>query len=233
MRNKIIIWGILTCLTFNIHISKGQFIDNKINIYIGCNNGIFHGDNQINEGSFMFPSFYSNLNNVTGASIKALYKGYQNISYGIALSQSFASGWNYENEEFYLGSKTEMQSLAATIQLHNKFSQHGLFNRCKFYLEISPMVGFSAFSSSNELFVVHGTDNITAPTTSNDFYYGFNGSTGIECAFNQALSMFISYAFQYNRIQSILYNDDHFTVSQLNVGFFIKLMKDKRYLYRN
>lgn len=108
-----------------------------------------------------------------------------------------------------------------------------LFNRCKLYLEISPTVGFSTFSSSNELFVILGTDNITTPTKSNDFYYGFNGSAGVECAFTQALGMFVSYSLQYNRVQSILYNDDHFTGSQLSIGFSLKLFKDKRYLYRN
>lgn len=233
MRNRSIVLGALVCFTLNIHICKGQLIDNKINIYLSCFNGLFLGDNQLQDENFIFPAFYSNLNNIKGASIKALYKGHQNISYGITLSQSFASDWNYENEELYLGSKVEMQSLAATIQLHNKFSSHGIFNRCKFYLEISPTIGLSTLSSSNELFVVQGTDNIITPTKSNDFYYGFNGSTGIECAFNQAIGMFISYSFQYNRIQSILYNDDHFTATQLNVGFFIKLMKDKKYLYRN
>jgi hypothetical protein len=232
MRNRSIVLGALVCFTLNIHICKGQLIDNKINIYLSYFNGLFHGDNQIHDGNFVFPAFYGNLNNIKGASIKALYKGHQNISYGITLSQSFASDWNYINEEFYLDSKVEMQSLAATIQLHNKFSPHGIFNRFKFYLEISPTFGLSNFSSSNELFVVKGT-NITTPASSNDFYYGFNGSTGIECAFTQAIGMLISYSLRYNRVQSILYNDDHFTVSQLNVGFFIKLMKDKRYLYRN
>ena len=233
MRNRIILWGILVCFTFNIHICNAQLIDNKLNIYLGCYNGLFHGKNQIQDGNFIFPSFYTNLNNFKGASIKALYKGYQNISFGLTLSKSFASDWDYENDEFYSASKVEMQSLATTIQLHNKFSHHGLFNRFKFFLEISPTIGFSTFSSSNELFAVQGTDNITTPTTSNDFYYGFNGSTGVEYAFTQDLGMFISYSLQYNRIQSILYNDDHFTVSQLNIGFLLKLFKDKRYLYRN
>jgi hypothetical protein len=233
MKNKIVFFSFVICFSFQILNCKAQFIDNKINISASYNIGVFHGDKQVHDRNFIFPAFYSNLSNIKVASIKALYKGHQNISYGITLSQSFASDWNYKNEEFYLDSKAEMQSLAATIQLHNKFSPHGIFNRCKFYLEISPTIGLSTFSSSNELFVVHGTDNITTPVTSNDFYYGFNGSTGIECAFTQAIGMLISYSLQYNRVQSILYSDDHFTASQLNVGFLIKLKKDKRYLYRN
>lgn len=233
MRNRIIIWGIFVCFTFNIHVSNAQLIDNKINIYLGCHNGLFYGKSQIQDGSFIFPSFYSNLKYFKGASIKALYKGYENISFGLTLSKSLASDWDYLNDEFYSSSKVEMQSLAPTIQLHNKFSQHVFFNRCKFFLEISPTIGFSAFSTSNELFVIQSADNITAPTASNDFYYGFSGSTGFECALTQDLGVFISYSLQNNRIQSILYNDDHFTVSQLNIGILLKLFKDKRYLYRN
>lgn len=128
MRSRIKIWGILVCFAFNIHICNAQLIDNKLNIYFGCYNGLFLGKNQIQDGNFIFPAFYANLNNFKGASIKALYKGYQNLSYGLTLSQSFASDWTYENDEFYSISKVEMQSLAATIQLHNKFSNYGVFN---------------------------------------------------------------------------------------------------------
>lgn len=233
MRNRSIVLGALVCFTLNIHICEGQLIDNKINIYLCLFNGLFHGDSKIKDGNFIYPAFYSNLNNIKGVSIKTLYKGYQNISYGITLSQSYASDWNYENEEFFSASKVEMQSLAATFQLHNKLSSRRIFSHCKIYLEISPTIGFSAFSSSNELYVVHETDKIPIPTTCNDFYYGFNGSTGIECAFTQTIGMLISYSLQYNRVQSILYSDDHYTVSQLNVGFFIKLKKDKRFFYRS
>jgi hypothetical protein len=233
MKNRILFFSLIICL-FQIHRCNAQLIDNKINIYAGYYAGVFHGEKLIQKGNFKFPSFYNNLNNINGLCVKFLYHGSQYLSYGMDISISNASKWNHDNNDFYLESQVNMQSLALPIQLHNKYSQHGFFNRFKVHMEFSPIIGLSSFSSSKELFDILGIEaKITTPTVSSDIYYGFSGSTGMEYAFSQTIGMFVSYSLQYNRIKSILYSDDYFSFSRLKVGFVLKLMNDKTYLYRN
>jgi hypothetical protein len=240
MRNKKIILHGLTILLILISCEKGHDFEYPL-VYTGDVTNItdtnalfsakisFLGDYPILESGFIW-GVHSKDNN--GIKIK----NPENVSgiYSLYTNEKLLPGKTfYVRGYVQTENTTSYESLAATFQLHNKLSPRRIFSHCKIYLEISPTIGFSAFSSSNELYVVHETDKIPIPTTCNDFYYGFNGSTGIECAFTQAIGMLISYSLQYNRVQSILYSDDHFTVSQLNVGFFIKLKKDKRFFYRS
>lgn len=217
-----------------IHLSKAQLIDNKINVYVSYNTGIFHGKGQVHNGNFVFPSFYDNLDNFKGLSLKLLFNQSPQMSYGIKVSQSEVSDWNYNNDNFYSNSKAEMRSLAIPVQFHNKLSKYKAKSHFKLYIEIAPLIGVSSFSSSSELFQVQKAgDNIISPTASDDFYFGLNGSAGVECAFSQSIGMFMSYSLEYNRITSTLYNDDHFSVSQFNAGIIVKLFKDKKFQYKN
>ena len=195
---------------------------------------MFHGDEQIQEGSFKFPSFYNNLNTLKGYSLKALYKAHQNLSIGIEASLMNASDWKFNNNIFYSESKVKMQSLAIPIQLHSKFSEYGIFNRSKFFIELSPVIGKSSFSSDKELFDTTGSNsNTSSPKLSFDQFYGLIGTAGIEFSISQSLGFFISYSLQYNQVKSLVYNDEHVLFSQLKIGIFSKLSKDEKYLYRN
>lgn len=233
MKNRIFLLSTIICFLCHIHISKAQLIDNKINVYASYSTGMFHGKEQIHNGNFVFPSFYNNLNNIEGLSIKLLFNESPNMSYGIKVSRSEASAWNYNNDNFYSDSKAEMRALAIPIQFHNKLSKYKLNSHFKFYIEIAPLIGVSSFSSSSVLFQVQkaGID-VVSPTASDDFYFGLNGSTGVEYAFSQSIGMFMSYCLEYNRIKSTLYNDNHFSVSQFNAGIIVKLLKDKKFQYK-
>lgn len=233
MKNKIFLLGTIICFLCQVHIAKAQLIDNKINVYAYYSSGIFHGKGQVHDGSFVFPSFYNNLNHIDGLSIKLLFNASPHISYGIKVSRSEASDWNYENDNFYSDSRAEMRALAIPIQFHNKLSEYKLNSHFKFYTEIAPLIGVSSFSSTRELFQVQKAENdITSPTASDDFYFGLNGSIGIESALSQSIGVFMSYSLEYNRIESSLYNDNHFSFSQFNVGIIVKRMKDKKFQYK-
>lgn len=234
MKNRIFLLTTIICFLCQIHIAKAQLIDNKINVYANYSTGMFHGKGQANSGSFVFPSFYSNLNNINGLSIKLLLNASPHMSYGIKVSRSEASDWNYENDNFYSDSKAEMRTLAIPIQFHNKLSKYKLNSHFKFYVEMAPLIGISSFSSTSELFQVQKAGiGIISPTASDDFYFGLNGSTGVEYAFSQSIGMFMSYSLEYNRIKSSLYNDNHFSISQFNAGIIVKLLKDKKFQYKN
>ncbi len=234
MKNRIFLLITIVCFLCRIHISKAQLIDNKINVYASYNTGIFHGKGQVYNGNFIFPSFYNNLDNIKGLSMKFLFNKSPHLSYGIKVSRNEASDWNYGNDNFYSDSKAEMKTLAIPIQFHNKLSKYKLNSHFRFYAEIAPLIGISSFSSTSELFLVQKSGiDIISPTASDDFYFGLNGSTGIEYAFSQSIGMFISYSLEYNRIKSSLYNDNNFSVSQFNAGIIVKLLKDKKFQYKS
>ena len=234
MRNNILIPGLLVFVLFNIHICKAQWIDNKINIYAGYQTGMFRGNKQVHDGNFVFPSLYGNMNNSNGMFTKISCNCHPFISYGLELTHLIASDWKYDSNQVYTGSEIRMNSMAPVIQLHSKFLQKGVFNRFRFFIELSPVIGISDFTSSRQLFNIQSSvDSISAPKKSNDVFYGFKGNAGIEWAFSQSTSLMISYSLQHNWVESILYSDTHFTVSQLKIGLLFKLMKDERFLYRN
>lgn len=234
MKNRIFLLITFVCFLCHIQISKAQLIDNKINVYASYSTGIFHGKEQIHNGSFVFPSFYNNLNNIEDLSIKILFNASPHMSYGIKVSQSEASNWTYDNDNFYSDSKAEMRTLGLPIQFHTKLSPYKLKSHFKFYIEIAPLIGVSSFSSISELFQVQNAGTgILSPTSSDDSYFGLNGSTGIEYAFSQSMGLFMSYSLEYDRIKSSLYNDNHFSISQFNAGIILKLLKDKKFQYKS
>ncbi len=234
MKNRIFLLCTIICFLCHIHISKAQLIDNKINIYASYGTGKFHGKGQVSSGNFIFPSFYNNLHKIEGISIKLLFNATPHMSYGIKVSQSEASDWNYDNDNFYSDSKAEMQTLAIPIQIHTKLSPLKLNSHFRLYIEFAPLIGVSSFSSTSELFQVQKADiDIISPTASDDFYYGLTGGTGVEFAFSQSIGIFMSYSLEYDRIKSTLYDDNHFTVSQFNAGIILKLLKDKKFQYKS
>lgn len=233
MKNRIFLLSTIVCFLCHINLSKAQLIDNKINVYVSYNTGIFHGKGQVHNGNFIFPSFYNNLDNIRGLSMKVLFNKSPYLSYGIKVSQSEASDWNYGSDNFYSDSKAEMSTLAIPIQFHNKLSKNKLKSHFRFYTEIAPLIGVSSFSSTSELFQVQkaGKD-IISPTAGDDLYFGLNASAGIEYMFSQSIGMFMSYSLEYNRTKSALYNDKHFSVSQFDAGIVLKLLKDKKFQYK-
>jgi Outer membrane protein beta-barrel domain len=233
MKNKSsIIYFVIILFCFQFKNSEAQFIDNKIYIYAGYLNSNFEGKEVIEENSFMFPSFYSNLNKTYGFSAKATYSFHKYISIGLGFENLNGSNWEYEGFEEYANATTNIFSISPIIQFHNDFKFSGIFNKLRFTFELSPTIGWSSLSLQNQIITVQTTsDSIIHPTQSNNQFFGLNGALGVEYSFNQSYGIFANYSYHYNWIEATLYNDSHFSFTQLNFGLIIRFKKDKRYLY--
>jgi len=207
-------------------------MDNKFNIYAEYITGIFHGKDLITEKNFVYPSLYNNLKDLSGITLKMLYKNNQNISWGLGVTRLQASNWSFTDHIEYQGSEVKLQSISPIIQFHNKYSESKFFNRGKFFIEIAPAIGQSDLSLTNSPFTIQNSNEIIAPPKeSSDLFFGIKGSAGLEWTFAQSTGMVISYSLQQSWIKSKLYNDSHILSSQLSIGIFLKLKKDKRFFY--
>ena len=157
----------------------------------------------------------------------------QHISLGISASSANASNWNYSNSVEYMNAKIKMTTISPSIQCHTAFSNFGFYNRARMFTAVSPVVGFSDLTLANPLFDIQSSNGtILPPVNSVNFYYGIKGDIGLEYAFSQSFGFVISYTYQYSWVTSALYNDNHFAISQINIGILLKLKKDKRFIYR-
>lgn len=233
MRNRTILMITVVFFFTCIRLCNGQMTDNRMNISAGYHRGAFHGNSSVQNGSFLYPAFYSNLANLNGIWMKAFYKAGVYISPGLKIDGSNASGWKYDNNPEYSTASVGLFSIAPVLQFHTRHFHKGFFNRGKIFAEISPAIGISGFTSSDEVFQVRGVQEISTPVESKDFFYGISGSSGVEWSLSQATGIMMSYSLHHNRVSSILYSEKYFTAWQLNIGIVFKLKKDKYFLYRD
>jgi hypothetical protein len=220
----IIISGSICC--------NAQLIANKFSVYAGYETGSFHGNELINETNFTYPSLYPNFKSLSGFSLKILYNSGMYFGFGVSFSHLQANNWEYPDSMLYQGSKANMNSLSADIQVRTKFTETGIFNRTRIFLNISPTIGLSKLSLTNPLFDIReGNNSIPQPEGSSDPYYGLKGNLGAEVSLTQMIGIFIDYSYGYYRVSSDLYSDSHFANSVIEAGLVVKLMKNKRYFY--
>lgn len=230
MINKI---GLILLVSFIGISCQAQIIDNSLTFSFGYHTGSFLGQREIMNGDFKFPSFYSNLESLSGFSANAYYKIHPNISLGAGLSNSSGSNWVFNEQQEFQSAEVSLLSFSANLQLHSNFKQRGFFNRFKIYFEFFPLVGSSRFNSPDPLFNILTMDgDIQIPKERQDMYYGLGGNVGLQYSLSQLIGLMISYSVQHYRINSIMYPDEHFTSSQLNLGLTLKLVKDKKYFYK-
>lgn len=234
MKNSVIfIFGLIVYLCSQVVICKAQKLDNRINIYAEYITGIPHGKGLMEEKNFIYPSLFNNMKNINGISLKMLNKIQPYISWGLGMTFLQASNWKYADRLDFQGSTIGMQSISPIIQFHNRYSGSNFFNRTKLFLEIAPVVGLSNVTLSDSLFLIKSSnDPIIPPKNSHNLFFGVKSSVGLEWSVTQSIGLVFSYALQYNRIKSILYNENHFTGSQLNLGIILKLRRDKHFFYQ-
>jgi hypothetical protein len=212
---------------------EAQLIDNRVSLYAECVTGLFHGKAVPIENNFIYPSLYSNLKNINGLSIKLVNKYSQYLSFGLGTSFIYAFNWDYKDKTEYKNSEIKLQAIFPSVQFHSRFSELGFFNHGKIYIDISPIVGFSGLKLKDPPFDIQSSyDTILLPENSVNFFYGIKEDVGFVWAFSQSVGVVILYSFQYCFVSSILYNDNHFAISQFNLGLVLKLKKDKRFIYR-
>jgi hypothetical protein len=205
-----------------------QRIDNKVNIYIGYQTGSFQGPNTVTEGSFMSPSLFANFNKVNGMSVEVSNRVNKFFSITLGASNLNASDWRNGMNNDYTGATISLFSLSPGVQFHSAFKPLGLLNKVKPFLEIAPTVGFSSLKLAHSMFDIQGQNgSVAQPLTSINAFGGIKAQAGAALILSNYFGVHMSYSYQYNRISSKLFNDKFFAVSQVNLGFYLRLKNDK------
>jgi hypothetical protein len=209
-----------------------QLIDNKINIYIGYNSGLYFGNESVKASGFHYPSLFSNYNNLNELSFKMLEKRKNIYSIGLGLKALASSGWEDEESTLYNDSKILQFSMSPIIQIHTKYAESHIFNRLKIFFEIAPVIGLSEITLGHPLFDIQGL-NGSVPWLSNsrEIFYGINGDAGIELSITGSLGVYLSCSGQLSRINPKLYNDRIFSYSCIGSGLILRFQKNKRFYY--
>jgi hypothetical protein len=162
-----------------------------------------------------------------------LYNNHFWISYGLSMTLLQASDWKFADRLDFEGSKIKMKSISPVIQFHNRYAVSNFFNRSKLFLEIAPVIGLFNVALSDSLFQIKSSNNrVIPPKNSHNMFFGIKSSIGLEWSVTQTVGLVFAYSLQYNRTKSILYNENHFTGSLLNLGILLKLRRDKHYFYQ-
>lgn len=220
----------LICLFISdlTHI-QARLIDNSLNVYVNYLSGRFYGSQTINKKSYITPSLYSNLKELTGFSIKGVKKQNAYLSYGLRYEFESAFDWTASNYSDFNGAEIQLHSIAPIIQLHSKFSTIGVANRLKAFGELGPVVGVSRLSLTGILWDIR-TDNdevLFHPMRDSSIFWGIIGTGGLEYALSQSVGCFFSCSLSSNWVSSKFYSDSNFLFSSVNVGVFVKLSKNK------
>jgi hypothetical protein len=214
------------------HLCHSQLIDNKLDISAGYGTGSFIGSETIADGSFIYPSFYNNFQDLTWFSLKGLVKKNEIVSFGSEIEYLSASDWSLNNYELYDDSKVNFILLAPVIQFHSRFKETGFRNRVKVYFEAGPKAGVANIGLTNPVVTIQSYEfPVTQPLKSTDFIFGMGESIGFELAINQLIGINVTYSVDQIHVKSKLYNDSHYFSSRFGCGLVVKLMKDKRYFY--
>jgi hypothetical protein len=230
MNKKILISILLFAISYLS--MKAQILDNKIDLSLSYGIGIFGGDEMTSLDGFVAPSLYSNYDNLYGISFKGILLKKQHFSFGASLNYSSGSEWNAGQYTDYINSGVLLFSFSPLVQIHNRPSETGFFNRFRLFLDIAPTIGLSKLSLSNPLFdIQNGYSLIGQPTGSNDMFYGLKGTAGIQASVNQLIGVFLESSAGYYLVISKLYADSRLINYNLEAGVVIKLKKNKRYFY--
>jgi hypothetical protein len=212
--------------------TNAQLIDNRIDLSLGVGYISFFGDRKIKEDNFISPSLYPNYSDLRELSFKVLVKQNKLYSLGLSLNSLDASGWKNSGSSLYDNSKIKQVGLSPVMQIHTKFTEIGVFNRIKIFLEIAPTIGLSELALSNQLFDIQDQNgSVPQPMDSRDLFYGIKSNVGFELSLTRAFGLYFSYSIQQNWVKSKLYNDSKFSYSNLGLGLVVRLEKNKRFYY--
>jgi len=228
---KIILFTILSFIICNIN---AQYIDNKLNIYFGYKLGGFSGKETTENDGLSFPSLFNNFESTTALTVKGLYNYHPIYSFGLGFDYLDAKNWQSSEYQTYNDSEVKQYSASAIFQLHTKKELTGLFSRIKLYFELYPTLGVNKTNLEQYPGTIYDENGneITPSLSSSDTFWGLGGSPGAELTISEKIGIYTAYSYQYCKIDSKLFNDNHFVTSQLTFGVIIRLVSDKNYLYK-
>lgn len=219
-------------LIINANSLFAQLINTKLDVNLNYHTGQFKGEQWSDDNGFIYPYFFSNMQNLNGYSGKALYEITPFLSAGIEVGCIKGSDWQLENNNLYNNSEVEIRNIAPAIQFHTKLKETGIFNRLKLFAELSPQFGQAKSKLNKSIFEILNNDQTQIQLIeSTDNFYGAKGSAGFEIVLSQAAGMQLAYSMQQNHVTSAFYHDNMFSTSQFTFGLFFRFLKDKRYAY--
>jgi len=226
--NRLILIVVL-CLSIN---GYAQLLENKTNLSLSYQRALFMGGEMFNSKGTIAPSFYSNFKQANGLVVKETQKISDHISVGVSVGLLSASGWQSRNYASYDGSKSTTMSFQPVFQYHTKFAKSGLYNRLKWYGELSPVLGWSTLDISNHMFEIVGDKNpLNQVVNSNKLSYGVQVGVGGEYALTNKLGLLLNLSVQQSYIHSPMFIDNKYTLSSINIGMYYNLSKIKRFNY--
>ena len=130
-----------------------------------------------------------------------------------------------------LEDRNPLESYSILFQIHNKFSETGIFNRLKLYGEISPVIAYTTLHVKNNLFDIRGYEINSDVFIEKKIIYGLEAGVGCEYAFTNKTGAFLDVSVQEGFVDSPLFLDNRYTFIGLNLGVRINITKVKRFNY--
>lgn len=210
--------------------SHAQVVDNKFNIALCYQNGVYLGPAYYPNGN---QSIYVYLKGTKGPAISAHYNLNNHLGIGSRITTSQSS--NEMNtgglkgpagdESLYRGSNLNAYTFTGYFRINRSFFGPG--NSFRIFLDVGPTL----FLSSLELGIPSSELWQGYPAGSTDLFIGASGNLGVELALTPSLGMHLYCASAYCRGNSILYEDRQILAIQLGAGLILYLGKEKTYKY--
>lgn len=225
---KIILISFFYILGFNVYC---QLFEYKTNLSFGYCSGMFAGNELFNNEGTISPAFYSNLTSNNGMVVKYIFNPKPIFGMGLKIKVLNSTNWQSKNYTSYESSTSNIINVQPVLQIHNKFSETGIFNRLKLYGELSPIIAYSIMHVKNNLFDISGYEINRGVFIEKNIIYGLEVGVGCEYAFTNRTGAFLDVSVQEGFIESPLFLDDRYTFISLNVGIRINITKVKRFNY--
>lgn len=225
---KIIFISVFYILGLNVY---SQLFEYKTNFSFGYSSGMFAGNELFNNEGTISPAFYSNLTSNNGIVVKYIFNPTPIFGLGLKLKVLNSTNWQSENYVSYDGSESNIINVQPVFQIHNKFSETGIFNRLKLYGEISPVIAYSTLHVKNNLFDIRGYEINSDVFIEKKIIYGLEAGVGCEYAFTNKTGAFLDVSVQEGFVDSPLFLDNRYTFIGLNLGVRINITKVKRFNY--
>lgn len=216
----------LLCLEVN-----GQLFSDRSNLFAGFQTGVFAGGELFNHQGTVAPSFYSNFSHNYGYVLKQSVVLSPCYSAGLKVTMLYSENWQSDRYSSYKGAESKILAVLPTLEVHNKFSHYGLFNRLKLYADIAPVFGWSNTSIKSDIFYIKGNVEVNEVFIHDHFFVGVNAGIGSEFAFTNSFGVFVDLSVQEAFFRHPFFVDNRYTLFAANFGVRINLIKHKRFIY--
>jgi hypothetical protein len=221
---------LLLCLPF-LSV-KSQILQTKLKIHASYGISKSLTGKEINDNSFITPSFFSNFENVSNTECGAKVFMTPIFSIGTRLKNTKFSDWNYSGEnKLYKDSKAQIKSFAPELCLHTSFRETGFFNKFQASVIVAPSYNFVKADFGNTIYEVYPYifDNPLKSTSFSSF--GCDISAQCEYAPVQQAGLFFNIGLLYFKTESVFFNDKNNRFFNYNFGLYFRFIKDKHFYY--